>query len=97
MIRLELSKGSIVKFKNQAWVITKILDLEKNLVKNLITTETGVADIADLRPLEIEDIKESSYDCRDQVFDKDWKIAERRLEITKPLIIAGQRSKMEKQ
>ena len=86
---LRLKEGELVKYGSDEYAITKIVDLERVLAKNLDSGKSEVIEIRHLAPYAPED-EDESEEIREvdleSIPERDWAIARHTLEIIKPLL-----------
>lgn len=87
-----LQQGSEVSFKGRRCVITHILDLDSVLVADAETKQVERASIADLQPAEPTAGVSPTPDLA-LIPDEDWRIAQQRLEIVRPLLAVRGRTR----
>ena len=86
---LRLKEGELVKYGSNEYAITKIVDLERVLAKNLDSGKSEVIEIRYLAPYAPEE-EEKSGEIKgvdlETIPERDWAIARHTLEIIKPLL-----------
>ena len=86
---LRLKEGELVKYGSNEYAITKVVDLERVLAKNLDSGKSEVIEIRHLAPYALEDEDKSEEirgDDLESIPERDWAIARHTLEIIKPLL-----------
>ncbi len=86
---IDIRPGSIVGFDNQSYVITNLIDFESVLTKNADTGEARRLLIKELTQPPVKDtseIKENHSQDLEVLEDDDWKEANRRFSIIRPLV-----------
>lgn len=89
---LVLQEGELVRHGANEYVITKIVDLNSVLGRNLASGKNEVLRIWDLSPTEVVSEEKPEPDRElEGVSEKDWEFAKRALEIIKPLLVRQKR------
>ncbi len=83
---LSFEPGTDVLFHGQHFRITHVLDLTFVLAKNASNGEAKKLPIADLRPYEYQDGEAFVGEDLENIPDRDWREAQRRMEIIRPLL-----------
>lgn len=84
----QITKGELVNYNGQEYVLLKVIDLNKVLAQNLISKTTEVLDIKDLTPWVVnqkEETEKSEFDLAD-IPEVEWQFARERLKIIEPLL-----------
>ena len=88
---LSLHKGNKVSYKNEIYEILNPIDLETVLGKNLKTDDIAKLPIRELSNLDAEIVQDKTP--LESYSEKDWKEAQRRFEVIKPLLTADRTKK----
>jgi putative transposase len=90
---LVLQVGELVRQGPNEYVITKILDLDRVLAKNLDSGKSEVIRVMELSPAQFEEEDQKPEPMREleEVSEADWAYARRCLEIIKPLLARQKR------
>ena len=78
----EFKKGTVFTYQNKEYEISKQVDMEYVLAKDLVTHKDELLTISDI----VNNKQSTKLDRIDDISDKDWDVAKYRLEIIKPLI-----------
>lgn len=92
--QFQISKGELVKYNEQEYVVLKVIDLTKVLARNTNTKETEVLEIHHLSPWVVnQDEKTSTKDIELlDVSEEDWDEARSRLKAICPMLTKNERS-----
>jgi len=88
---LSLRKGNKVSYKNETYEIINAIDLETILGRNLKTGDINRLPVKELSSPDTETAKDKTP--LEIYSEKDWKEAQRRFDIIKPLLTAGKTKK----
>ena len=84
MDKIQLDIGKHIFFENKEYEITKLVDLKSILATNI---ETGKSSILPIEQLHLKNDRKNSFVKNiDDISEKDWREANKRLEIIKPLL-----------
>lgn len=86
-------RGSLVYSESGQFQVIQIIDLNYLLCENVVTKEVKRLRIDDLSVEPVNDKQASPVAALDALPDKDWKIAQERLEIIRPLVHKEGRTK----
>lgn len=98
MSKLDLSPGSQVVYRGSAFVISRVLDFDSVLAKEINTGHTQQLAVREIRPAsDLDGEKAPTSVDLDEIPDADWKEANRRYEVIRPLLSDGRRTREEVQ
>jgi putative transposase len=84
----QITKGELVNYQGQEYVLLKVLDLNKVLAQNIVIKNTEVLEIRDLTPWVVNQVQEAdktAFDLTD-IPEEEWQFARERLKIIEPLL-----------
>ena len=81
--------GKTYHYKGSDVVLEKFIDFKKGIIRDTITRNLDVVDLASLESVNVVSGQESDV-VIDSISDKDWEVAQRRFSIIKPIISADQ-------
>lgn len=87
MKSINISPGSLVQHKGSDCVVLAALDMLKVLVIDLDTRKKDAVFISDLQPPKADDSTDKSAPALELIPDEDWKEAQRKFELIRPLLL----------
>lgn len=84
----QITKGELVNYNGQEYVLLKVLDLNKVLAQNMVSKVTEVLEISDLTPWVMKQEEKSDKQELDltEIPEEEWQFARERLKIIEPLL-----------
>ncbi len=92
-VQMRITKGELVKYNEQEYVVLKVVDLTQVLARNAGTKNTELLEIRHLSPWVVkqaDDTDKKDIDLLD-VSEADWEEARRRLEAIRPMLTRQER------
>lgn len=92
-VLFQITKGELVNYNGQEYVLLKVLDLNKVLAQNMVSKVTEVLEINDLTPWVVnleEKTDKAEFDLTD-IPEEEWQFARERLKIIQPLLSGQER------